>query len=49
MYATAQTIIPYSSAEIWAAELRIIQATAAKIDQLVLDMVNKAYGDATKI
>lgn len=25
------------------------EATAAKIDQLVLDMVNKAYGDATKI
>ena len=24
------------------------EATAAKIDQLVLDMVNKAYGDATK-
>ena len=24
-------------------------ATAAKIDQLVLDMINKAYGDATKI
>ena len=25
------------------------EATAAKIDQLVLDMINKAYGDATKI
>lgn len=25
------------------------EATAARIDQLVLDMVNKAYGDATKI
>lgn len=25
------------------------ETTAAKIDQLVLDMVNKAYGDATKI
>lgn len=25
------------------------EATAAKIDQLVLDMVNRAYGDATKI
>ena len=25
------------------------EATAAKIDQLVLDMVNKAYGDSTKI
>lgn len=25
------------------------EATAAKIDQLVLNMVNKAYGDATKI
>ena len=25
------------------------EATAAKIDQLVLDMVNKAYGEATKI
>ena len=25
------------------------EVTAAKIDQLVLDMVNKAYGDATKI
>ena len=25
------------------------EATAAKIDQLVLDMVNKSYGDATKI
>ena len=25
------------------------EATAAKIDQLVLDMVNKAYGDATEI
>lgn len=25
------------------------EATATKIDQLVLDMVNKAYGDATKI
>ena len=25
------------------------EATAAKIDQLILDMVNKAYGDATKI
>lgn len=25
------------------------EATAAKIDQLVLDMVNKAYGDANKI
>ena len=25
------------------------EATAAKINQLVLDMVNKAYGDATKI
>lgn len=25
------------------------EATAAKIDQLVLDIVNKAYGDATKI
>ena len=25
------------------------EATAAKIDQLVIDMVNKAYGDATKI
>lgn len=25
------------------------EATAAKIDQLVLDMVNKAHGDATKI
>lgn len=25
------------------------EATAAKIDHLVLDMVNKAYGDATKI
>lgn len=25
------------------------EATAAKIDQLVLDMVNKAYGDATRI
>ena len=25
------------------------EATAAKIDQLVLDMVNKAYGDATKV
>lgn len=25
------------------------EATAAKIDRLVLDMVNKAYGDATKI
>lgn len=25
------------------------ESTAAKIDQLVLDMVNKAYGDATKI
>lgn len=25
------------------------EATAAKIDQLVLDMLNKAYGDATKI
>ena len=25
------------------------EATAAKIDQLVLDMVNQAYGDATKI
>lgn len=25
------------------------EATAAKVDQLVLDMINKAYGDATKI
>ncbi len=25
------------------------ETTAAKIDQLVLDMINKAYGDATKI